>query len=312
MTDPFAAQIKIGGTLQRSATPELAAAIDARVIGTAYDQPFGSTGAVIAQMEACAAAKTALFLCADDIRGDQIERIEAACRRLGLAYARSDNGYADSSPGVAFWMPGMPTAVEWVGIVDAVEPYLDAQTIRDLRAAGTLEDELEFMDRARRFDVPLIVTAEQAPQSMVSASPPPSTTEPPTPCIKPAKKYSVTAHNSNEHADSPAVAVFEITEDKAREIIRLAAIVVENKLIDCRRYDFSATWLLYDPDEDDGLASEGEENEMQTECDRLVVSVDAFQFTCYLMHQDDLIVCGDQSISELAEFFGISWAPPAS
>jgi hypothetical protein len=129
------------------------------------------------------------------------------------------------------------------------------------------------------------------------------------------KSYRATCSSTNEHSDCPAVAVFDISYSTALEIVGLAGLVSANKLVDCRKWDYRARWLRVSHDdvcegedageETDEPADDGDDNEMRTECECLVVSRDDFYFRCHLRHQDDMITCEPQYITELAEFFGI-------
>lgn len=122
-----------------------------------------------------------------------------------------------------------------------------------------------------------------------------------------AKSYRVAAYGGGDLDRAPRVAQFQVTDNLAREIVRLAALVTDNDLHQVERFDRHADFLQYDPETDpDDAQEEGEENSVRTECDVLVVSKDEFFFQAYVKHTDKRVQCAAQPIAELAAHFAIS------
>lgn len=121
-----------------------------------------------------------------------------------------------------------------------------------------------------------------------------------------AKSYRVAVSGGDYLERAPRIAKFEVTETGAREIVRLAALVMANDLHQVERLDCRADYMQFDPDTDPEDAQEaGEDNSVRTECDVLVVSKDEFLFEAYVKHTDDRVKCTAQPISELAAHFAI-------
>ena len=123
-----------------------------------------------------------------------------------------------------------------------------------------------------------------------------------------AKAYKVKCHCSNEYAECPSVATFEVDEKLAKEIGRLAQIVKDNDLHTVEKYCYRATWHWIDLDDFEGLEGADEKenlNTMRSECDILCISNDEFWFRCYQKHHDDLITTEGQSIVDLLKHFEI-------
>ncbi len=123
------------------------------------------------------------------------------------------------------------------------------------------------------------------------------------------KSYSVEVGCDDEWSESPSVAQFTISEDDAKEIVRLAALVKENQLYKVERFDYRVSYLKCDPDEcpeDAEVAGEG--NEVSTDCDCINVSVDKFWFSAAAKNSSIAYVTGHQAIKELADHFGIPFS----
>jgi hypothetical protein len=126
-----------------------------------------------------------------------------------------------------------------------------------------------------------------------------------------AKAYGVAAYGGEDLDRAPRVAKFQVTEDFAREIVRLAALVTANELHQVEWFDGHADFLQYDPETDPDDAQEaGEENSVRTECDMLAVTQDEFFFRAYVKHTDKRVQCAAQPIAELAAHFSISLDEP--
>ncbi len=141
----------------------------------------------------------------------------------------------------------------------------------------------------------------QLPDTVVTAAA--STSQP--------KLYRVAVYGGEDLDRAPRVAKFHVTEEYAREIIGLAALVAANDLHQVERYDGHADFLQYDPETDPDDAQEaGDENSVRTECDVLAVSKDEFFFQAYVKHTDIRVQCAAQPIAELAAHFAISLDGP--
>jgi hypothetical protein len=120
------------------------------------------------------------------------------------------------------------------------------------------------------------------------------------------KRYRVEVSGGGDLDNAPGVAVFEINEQSAREIVKLAELVRSNDLRRVERIDQRAEYLQHDPETDPEDADDaGDENSVRTECDALVVTEDEFHFTAYVKHTDIKVSCKEQSIAVLADHFGI-------
>jgi hypothetical protein len=121
-----------------------------------------------------------------------------------------------------------------------------------------------------------------------------------------SKTYRTEVRSSDEFSDIPAVVEFNIDEEAAQEIIRLAGIVKANGLYKVEKFDCRARYLRYDPEQDpEGAEDEGEKNEIPTEADRLNVSDTGFWFSGYLKHTAVEIESEQQRIGDLAEHLGL-------
>jgi hypothetical protein len=111
-------------------------------------------------------------------------------------------------------------------------------------------------------------------------------------------------YGNDNYNDVPSVVEFSIDEATAAEIIRLAAIVKSNDLYKVEKFDYRATYLKYDPEQDPEDAKlAGEENEFRTEADVLNVSDKEFWFSAYIKHTDIEILSEQQRIDDLVQHF---------
>ena len=105
MADRFCAQITIGGRLTRRRLPRFLKAIaDSRGSLEWGDAPFQPASA-----DELTAALSAgrLVLCDDQARFGEFENLEAACRRLHLAYTRHSESRYEFEAELVDWRPGM-------------------------------------------------------------------------------------------------------------------------------------------------------------------------------------------------------------
>jgi hypothetical protein len=119
-------------------------------------------------------------------------------------------------------------------------------------------------------------------------------------------------YGNDNYNDVPSVVEFSIDGATAAEIIRLAAIVKSNDLYKVEKFDYRATYLKYDPEQDPEDAKlAGEENEFRTEADVLSVSDTEFWFSAYIKHTDIEILSEQQRIDDLVQHFAFE-RPAAS
>ncbi|PPC84530.1 MAG: hypothetical protein CTY39_08615, partial [Hyphomicrobium sp.] len=112
---------------------------------------------------------------------------------------------------------------------------------------------------------------------------------------------------------SPSVAVFQVDEQLARDIIKFASLVKANDVYKIERFDYRAEFLRYDPETESEEAEEaGGDNAVRTECDCLVVTDNEFFFNAYVKHTDVSVECKRQSIAELAQHFGLRFGESLS
>ena len=97
--------IIIGGRLDRARLPELLQAI----AGSHVSLEWGDAGFKPVDEEELLTGlrKGKLWLCALDARDEDIDGVEAACRKLNLGYHRSNAGSPRCDPQKVDWRPGM-------------------------------------------------------------------------------------------------------------------------------------------------------------------------------------------------------------
>lgn len=121
-----------------------------------------------------------------------------------------------------------------------------------------------------------------------------------------SKDYRVAVHGGGDLVNSPSVAIFSIDEEMAREILKLSSLAKVHDLHKLEKFDYRVRFLQFDPEMDAEDAEEaGEENEVRTECDVLVVEKEEFLFSAYVKHTDVKVSCEGRSIAELLEHFGL-------
>ena len=112
-------------------------------------------------------------------------------------------------------------------------------------------------------------------------------------------------YGNDNYNDVPSIVEFSIDEATAAEIIRFAAIVKSNDLYKIVKFDYRATYLKCDPEQDpEGAKLVGEENEFRTEADVLNVSDKEFWFSAYIKYTDIEILSEQQRINDLVQHFG--------
>ena len=160
MSDRSAAEICIGGTLNDAAAIDrLIEAIISDNAGPEYDSRFTDEGEVLGYIKEAVAASEPLRLFDNQATGGSFWNIEAALRELGLAYFRADDGHYAYTAEAVFWEPGFDEPRSWTGNNEHV-PCLNATEIKKHLSEGTLDAELELIERAQNNETPL--RADQA------------------------------------------------------------------------------------------------------------------------------------------------------
>lgn len=134
------------------------------------------------------------------------------------------------------------------------------------------------------------------------------------------KHYSTEVSCVNEFDESPSTALFVIDEEDAKEIARLAKLVIENGLYRVERADYRVRYfmeLLEEADEDDEPVSLEEtfkrffdENGdgLRTEGDCISVGSGEFWFSANAKNSSSEYVTAHHPIKELADHFGIEFS----
>lgn len=122
------------------------------------------------------------------------------------------------------------------------------------------------------------------------------------------KLYRAEVHGGGDLDVSPSVAVFQVDEQLARDIIKFASLVKANDVYKIERFDYRAEFLQFDPETaPEDAAQAGEGNSVRTDVDCLVVTESEFFFRAYVKHTDVGVECSGQSVSELAKHFGLQF-----
>jgi hypothetical protein len=121
------------------------------------------------------------------------------------------------------------------------------------------------------------------------------------------KQYQTNVLSSNEFADVPGKAVFQIDEATAREIVRLSDLVKANKLYRVELCDYRVNYLKSSAeDDDDSSQTASPDDGVRTECDCMSVSDTEFWFSALKKNSDVEFICDRQSIQELSTHFGLT------
>jgi len=122
------------------------------------------------------------------------------------------------------------------------------------------------------------------------------------------KLYRAEVHGGGDLDVAPSVAVFEVDEHLARDIVRLSLLVKACNVYKIERFDYRAVFYQHDPESapEEALQA-GEENAVRTDCDCLVVTDSDFFFRTYVKHTDVGVECASQSIAELARHFDLHY-----
>ena len=135
---------------------------------------------------------------------------------------------------------------------------------------------------------------------------PPSVSAAPGP-----KLYRAEVHGGGDLNVSPSVAVFQVDEQLARDIIKFALLVKANDVYKIERFDYRAEFFQFDRESAPDDAEEaGDGNAVRTDCDCLVVTDSEFFFRADVKHTDVGVECRAQSILDLAKHFGLPFGDP--
>lgn len=119
--------------------------------------------------------------------------------------------------------------------------------------------------------------------------------------------------SDHEGVELPAVGIFTIDKLTAANIIDLSNVVKRNGLHVVSHFDYRVVFLKHDPEHESEEAEEaGDENNVRTDCDLMIVSGSEFWFSSELKHMDVEILTQRYSISELATHYGLSLEPTRS
>lgn len=126
---------------------------------------------------------------------------------------------------------------------------------------------------------------------------------------KAAKSYLVEVHCAEEVGTVPFRARFDIDELLAREIVRLSSVADANDVYKLERPDYRAEFLWRDPTRlFGGAEGVGDLAARRTDRDMLVVTVDEFHFSAFCKNTEVAVETAAQSITELAEYFGLPYS----
>lgn len=127
-------------------------------------------------------------------------------------------------------------------------------------------------------------------------------------CARAAKCYTVAVTGGEGLPTAPFMARFEVDEQLAREIVRLAAVVDENHVYKLERPDYRAQFLRHDPEPCPRSSAHGADLiPRRTDRDMLVVTVDEFFFSAFCKNTDVAVETEAQSIAVLADHFGVPY-----
>lgn len=128
-----------------------------------------------------------------------------------------------------------------------------------------------------------------------------------------SRTYCVTVNGGREHHAPPSIGTFTIDAKMAASIVHLAMLVRVHDLHQVAKFDDRVSYYQHDPvGEPEEAAEAGDENFVRTEGDLLFVRSDSFYFTGDIRHTGVEVVCEAQSISELAKYFDLPLAAPAT
>lgn len=123
----------------------------------------------------------------------------------------------------------------------------------------------------------------------------------------PALAFRVGTSSDNEYLSSPpSVAVFSIDFVTAQQIVQLSKLVRELSLDSVVRSDLRAEFFQFDPITQPDLAAQvGEDNEVNYNTGRLLVTATQFQFQGFTSYPAATLSSELQSVAQLAEHFGL-------
>mgnify|MGYP001568024145 CR=1 FL=1 len=136
MSSRFCASIRIGGQIERSKVEPLLKELREAALSLEWgDAPFLPQNAD----ELMAGRKDKhLWLCDEQADYGEFPELEAACRKLGLAYCRHSEASFDCDAELADWRPGMKEPLVRTGSnINSHDSYVPIEAVR--KAAALLE-----------------------------------------------------------------------------------------------------------------------------------------------------------------------------
>ena len=145
MSERYAANIVIGGSLPKIRLPELLRAVQEAAVSIEWgDAPLNPQSE---QDLLSAIDEGQLWLCDDQTRNGDFPELETACRELGLSYTRQSEGYCGYDAEVADWRFGMTEPLVRTGSNAGQQTYVPEEEVR--KALKHLES--NHIGRARKL-----------------------------------------------------------------------------------------------------------------------------------------------------------------
>ena len=107
MSERYCAWIRIGGSIERSQSEPLLAAITQAAAQLDWGEPPFEPSSVNDVNAACQEPEGWLWLCNEEARYGEFPELEQACRALSLGYTRFCEAWCGSDAEIVDWRPGM-------------------------------------------------------------------------------------------------------------------------------------------------------------------------------------------------------------
>lgn len=128
MSERYAANIIIGGSLPKLRPPELLKAVQETAVSIEWsDAPLNPPSE---QDLRSAIDGGQLWLCDDQTRNGEFPELETACRELSLSYTRQSEGYCGYDAEVAEWRPEMEEPLVRVGSNSGDATFVPTEEVR--------------------------------------------------------------------------------------------------------------------------------------------------------------------------------------
>lgn len=126
------------------------------------------------------------------------------------------------------------------------------------------------------------------------------------------KEYRIKASGGDSCDQQARCATFSIDANTATEIVQLAALCKVHGLHKIEKFDYRAQFHQHDPvTAKTAAARAGEDNDIRTDGDVLVVQADSFSFLAEIRHTDLQVKTERLPISELVKHFDLGEQPAA-